>query len=254
MKRWYANPEVGFGDCVADIYATDGKRRVVFEVQLSRQSLKETIYRHNKLQKNGLKPVWLFRHIPNALISDVAIPAFEISNENGDFFLRINKIKLGLDRAIKMLLNREVRFRKKLTYKKKQTADIYKFEMECRTCCKTTYVIGVHSYYAYRCGGNDYSMDLHDYDLGKKLSLLQKQGVKEFYGIGLITEGVSPAYRFPYWSNSCKWCGTTIEKEILHKALLNYLRYEPDSDTKNSFRILQPSIQREYSSSLVHRR
>jgi len=100
-EGWNAEPEYNLKDCVADVFATDGKIEVVFEVQLSPQSEEDTILRHNKYEEKGIKCVWFFKKLPHSLSSNKNIPAFSISKENDAFFVMEMELNIALKKTFK---------------------------------------------------------------------------------------------------------------------------------------------------------
>ena len=214
-QGWRAEPEYCFEDCIADVYATHGRRKVAFEVQLTRQSEKDTVIRHEKYKKHGIRCVWFFKRIPGSLVSNKNLPAFELCRENNVFYVVISDRRRKFALVLHKLLNGEIKYRNKYTYKNNQIADIYKLYVKCENCGKETPVIGVHSFYMFHCGISGNKMYFDDEDLGCELAALQENGIKILSGIGPIKKRFSKIYKSSYWSNGCKWCGAIIEKHYL---------------------------------------
>jgi len=51
-------------DWISDVYCEINNRKIVFEIQLSKQSLDETIRRTKKYKEKGIECYWLFQYIP----------------------------------------------------------------------------------------------------------------------------------------------------------------------------------------------
>lgn len=60
----------------ADVLATKNKHKIAFEVQWSRQSIKETLRRHNRYKDSNVRALWFFRQ--SDFIADKENPAFQI--------------------------------------------------------------------------------------------------------------------------------------------------------------------------------
>ena len=234
-EGWDVEPEYSFNDWVADIFATNGDAKLAFEVQWSRQTPEETRIRQGKYRRDGIKGIWFFRYLPGSLIADETIPAFKISKKGDNYFVVIGCNEIRLESAVKNLLKGNVEFRKKLTLKKTQIADIYKFKMKCWKCKRETPVIGVYSSYVSRCGYELYDMDLSDDELGKAIAVLQKGGIKELADLAPIKKRYSRTADCYYWSNGCKWCGAIVGEWFLRNELLDFLYTEPKPILKIPF-------------------
>ena len=77
---WEAEPEVDADDDTwrADVLAERAGRRVAFEVQWTRQSVSQTEIRQAAYARDGVRCVWLFRHLP-MLDPRPDLPAFALS-------------------------------------------------------------------------------------------------------------------------------------------------------------------------------
>ena len=82
---YHAVPEAIGPDWRADVLASRGSHRVVFEVQLSAQSLARTRERQEHYTRDGIRACWLFGNAPGtlmrpggmvALIADRELPVF----------------------------------------------------------------------------------------------------------------------------------------------------------------------------------
>ena len=235
LEGWVAEPEYILDDCIADVFASDGNRHVAFEIQLSRQSAEITIERHKKYIRRGMKCIWLFRNIPRSLVSDTYLPVFELRREDTVFTVRIDSTPIKLTDAVVKFLRGEIRYRKKYTFRKHQSADLYSFDMVCWQCKKPTPVVAVYSYYRYRCGVSPCRMSLDDDDIGREVARLQKEGMEELKVVGPIEKRRSKATGKEYWSNCCRWCGALIGRRYLQGAFIDQYRYEPEPLMKAPF-------------------
>ena len=61
---WSVDTEVGGEDWIADVIAWNNERKLVFEIQLSYQTLERTKERTSKYLENGYEIYWLFKKLP----------------------------------------------------------------------------------------------------------------------------------------------------------------------------------------------
>lgn len=73
----------------ADVLATNGRAKIAFEVQWSKQTPKETLHRQERYRASGVRGLWFFRHLN--IETSKELPAFQIYfNED----TRIFKVQL----------------------------------------------------------------------------------------------------------------------------------------------------------------
>lgn len=87
-----ANPEVSEitptgREWQADVLATKNKSKVAFEVQWSRQTIKETIRRHDRYKNSKVRALWFFRQ--DDFISNKGMPAFQIDFDTANKLFKV---------------------------------------------------------------------------------------------------------------------------------------------------------------------
>ena len=222
-EGWKVEPEFYYNDWIADIFTTDGDKKIAFEVQWSRQTDEETIRRQQKYRKDGIIGIWFFRYIPETLIRNKEIPAFKLIKKENNYFIAVNSNEIELGSAVKHFLRGNIEFKEKLTEKRTQNVNIYKFNMECWKCKKATPVIAVNSFYISQCNCELYSMRLSDNDIGAEIAKIQVNGAKDFADIAPIKRRYSTEVGSSYWSNGCKWCGEIVGEHFLENESICHL-------------------------------
>lgn len=88
---WAVDTEYEGSNWTADVLASKDGRKIAFELQLSKQTLEETVFRTNKYKTDGIECYWLFQKIPsnakviNSQLGKSDVNVFEIKlNENID--------------------------------------------------------------------------------------------------------------------------------------------------------------------------
>ena len=102
---WEADIEVQGNGYIADVLAIKDDKSVAFEVQLSRQSLKDTMDRHQKFVDDDVTDVWLFKNLPATYQPrqhDVNI--YNIWREDKEFFVSNSMDKRTLEEFVKYFL------------------------------------------------------------------------------------------------------------------------------------------------------
>ena len=113
-EGWKVEPEFYYNDWIADIFTTDGDKKIAFEVQWSRQTDEETIRRQQKYRKDGIIGIWFFRYIPETLIRNKEIPAFKLIKKENNYFISVNSNEIELGSAVKYFLRGNIEFKEKL--------------------------------------------------------------------------------------------------------------------------------------------
>jgi len=110
---WIAQAEVPGDGWVADVMATRGGVRVVFEVQWSRQNLAEYRHRQQRYLASGIAAVaWFARHVDGLPRSDKQLPAFGLEIDDcGKATVMIGSAAIPLAEAVERLLTRRLQHR-----------------------------------------------------------------------------------------------------------------------------------------------
>lgn len=80
---WQAGTEVAGEGFVADVLASRDEQRIAFEVQRSKQVLRQYQQRQECYRQAGIRAVWLARGVPSGYICTPAVPLFIVSGWDG---------------------------------------------------------------------------------------------------------------------------------------------------------------------------
>lgn len=234
---WEAIPEFSEKDWRADVLATQGKKRIAFQVQWNRQSYEETKYRQERYKASNVRGCWLFRIAPKEmtdynkrLVADKDIPAFRIfKDENSTIVADIEQKQVSLKTLVAFLLNRKLKFCNHIRLKPKQEISIVLFETQCWKCHKPQYCYAVYPKFATICGqeldimGSSWSNDTIDknpqvYAIVEQFTkTYQKREIK----IGPLKQRFSNTVQHSYLSHGCYYCDALFGDHYLNTAKLN---------------------------------
>lgn len=110
---WTAQTEVPGDGWVADVMATRGDVRVVFEVQWSRQDLAEYRHRQNRYLDSGIAGIaWFARHADGLPRADKQLPVFGLDiDDAGEATVMVGAASIPLAEAVDRLLTRRLQHR-----------------------------------------------------------------------------------------------------------------------------------------------
>lgn len=144
---WAVDIEHAAADWRADVLATDAGRRVAFEVQWSRQTLRETEARQARYRAAGVRGCWFVRYPPTAppsgshggrllALTRQDLPVFPLVAGRGRAALgvQIGARACPLDEAVMALLRGRIAFRPQRTVAGAQALDLLFYEKPCPTC------------------------------------------------------------------------------------------------------------------------
>ncbi len=156
---YQATPEVSGEDWRADVLVTNGKWRVAFEVQWSRQTLTETIERQTRYQRDGIKACWLFRKLPNEVkqyewVPRMDLPIFELKAEP-HLCVRLNELTIDIRTFVEALLTRRIRWSDVIVEQQQQLVKVVFFYIRCWKCKKISHIYYVDTEYSYCCDTGD---------------------------------------------------------------------------------------------------
>jgi hypothetical protein len=81
---WQAATEVPGEGFVADVMAIAEQRRVAFEVQRSKQILREYQHRQERYRRAEVRCVWFAKSVPAGYVANEQLPLFVVSGWNGE--------------------------------------------------------------------------------------------------------------------------------------------------------------------------
>lgn len=110
---WTAETEVPGDGWVADVMATRGDVRVVFEVQWSRQGLAEYRHRQDRYLNAGIAAIaWFARHADGLPQADKQLPVFGLEvDDAGETTVMVGGAVIPLAEAVDRLLTRRLQYR-----------------------------------------------------------------------------------------------------------------------------------------------
>lgn len=139
---WHASPEYNNENWIADVLAYQGKKRIAFEIQWSKQTLQDTLERQERYKIDNVRGCWFFNKLPIApnrydFKETNELPAFQIEFDNEENILvtfRNEKIPLG--EFVKMLLTKKIGFFENVFIKKniELEVDFYFYKRPCYNC------------------------------------------------------------------------------------------------------------------------
>jgi hypothetical protein len=156
---WTAEPEVAGDGWVADVMATRGSTRVVFEVQWSRQSREDYRHRQQRYQDAGIASIaWFARHTDGLSAVDQSLPVFGLAiSDEGDATATVGDTSLPLAEVVERLLTRRLQYRTYLSDAQPATARVDGARIDCYRCGKPFGVWSVERInVGGRCGSTGY--------------------------------------------------------------------------------------------------
>ncbi len=237
---WKSYPEFKENDWEADVLATKGKHRIVFEVQWSPQSYDKTVERQNKYVRDNIRCCWLFKTPPkelrkydNYIQAQDYIPLFKIfENENKEINVDFYGRKFSIRDFIKILLGGKIKFSSQKKAKKIQNITINFFDTSCWKCGETQHLYFLQETIKSKCG---LKIDLRspmwsDEDLKynpqilKAINNFTKTKEGQHIKIGQIKKRYSKTINSSYKSFGCYKCDSLfgdwyLEEEIMEANL-----------------------------------
>jgi hypothetical protein len=121
----------------ADVYATEGSKKVAFEIQISPQSLKKTLERQEKYIRDGIIGCWLFEKPISKLSNERPdLPLFYVAEQTDkSFFVSLSGRKeLPLHNFLEQFLSGNIKFCKTARTSPTQHVKLVFYEMVCWKC------------------------------------------------------------------------------------------------------------------------
>ena len=238
---WDAELEYSGDNFRADVLASNGKHKVAFEIQLTRQDLKTTIERQKIFDKAGIRCAWFFKRIPKDYRPRKYLPAFELEIDKNNALLpyncNISGGKIPLQRCVEMLLEGNIQFRKKLSYRKKQKAKIYLFDENCWKCGFQYKAVGAWSVLESKCGSGTINADFGIEDLGIKTKSLVDSFKDIYPNMAIFNKSYSKTTRSYYWANSCPQCKVSLGQYFLTNRIIEILANDTVPETEITYKI-----------------
>lgn len=138
----------------ADVFAIKGSKKVAFEVQLSGQSLQQTLHRQYRYSQVGAACCWLFQKPPHKLSSERPdLPLFYVMEASeGAFHVSLSgRNEIPLDVFTEQFLSGGIRFCHSARTKTDQALTLVFYEMACWKCNTTSHVYYVDGFLRASC-------------------------------------------------------------------------------------------------------
>ncbi|HDF2342240.1 TPA: hypothetical protein PC598_001812 [Morganella morganii] len=210
---------------IADVYCTKNNVQLIFEVQLSQQSMDAFKERQAKYTASGINRVlWLhkLRKGKEFYFRDICIsydlPMFGLlQDENNNYYLP--QFSVSVDQFITGVLNKKLAWYPQNNAKLQAKVILYK--EKCWCCGKNTnrvQGIGVHSL-------DDTALDFisfHNHDCKDLIYHNIKNETLKSYGVGELKVRYSKTKKEFYFSNGCKYCDALLGDIYLPDAPLSF--------------------------------
>lgn len=128
---WTAGTEVAGGGFVADVLASQGDRRVAFEVQRSKQVLREYHHRQQRYREQGIRCVWFARAVPAGYVAAADLPLFVVHDWQAEPRAVVVGRSLPVSEVVVSLLDGRVRWQRDVACDR-QTSDVLR--LLCPVC------------------------------------------------------------------------------------------------------------------------
>jgi len=132
---WNAETEAWANGWIADVLASDGARKVAFEIQWSAQTREEFERRQARYAADGVRCAWFARHersVPFLPRRD--LPVFHTTFSDGDFTVVVNGTAMSLADTVTALLNCMIGFREHVAAGHPATMEVACYEYPCYRC------------------------------------------------------------------------------------------------------------------------
>ncbi len=221
---WDAEIEFAGDNFRADVLASNGKHKVVFEIQLTRQDFQTTVDRQRAFEEADIRCAWFFKRIPKDYRPDKFLPAFELVTENNKLIApykcNISGEMMPVRECVQLLLDSKIRFREKLTLRKKQKVRFYLFEEECWKCGSKFKAIGLWSILKSKC---NLRIDNNNFDIDD-LAIEIKNYTEEIKSIepdiAVYVKRFNKKINKFEWVNRCPECKAVYSYDILRSKVM----------------------------------
>lgn len=135
---WQAGTEVVGNGFIADVLATRGDQRVAFEVQRSKQVLRDYRHRQQRYRDEGIRCVWFARAAPAGYVVGPDLPLFVVDGWDGRPTAVLVGRTLPVAEVVGSLLDGRVRWTSEIACQR-QTHDILR--LLCPVCGQSREVV-----------------------------------------------------------------------------------------------------------------
>lgn len=244
---WKAIPEFSETNWRADVLATKNYNRIAFEIQWSKQTFVDTIFRQERYKESKIRCCWFFRSAPKELMefsgqikANYEIPAFQIlKDENSNLAIQLNQKQFSLKSFVSNLLNKKIKFCKHLNIKPKQEVTIVFFDTTCWKCNKTQQLWTIQQNFLSVCDQFWGNLDIGtNWEIYKAVKQFLKTENGKNLKIGQLKYRFSKTVRYSYLSHGCFYCDSIFGNYflIIQKNIGQYETKYPNHKVEIVFR------------------
>ncbi len=221
----------------ADVFVPNNGRPIAFEVQLSPQSLKKTLERQAKFERDGIIGCWLFENPVSKLNNERPdLPLFYVENDNYTSLL-VNlgdRRKVELHMFLENFISNNIRFNSVAKTHTKQLVNLVFYDMPCWKCGEMNQLYYVDSLFSSSCNAKIRPKEM----MWESNSTEYRQEIVELASkfienrkdlnlkLGQIKKRYSNTIEDSYTSFGCYNCDSLFGDWFVMKAKLE-LKYEP---------------------------
>jgi hypothetical protein len=214
-------------DWRADVFVLGNDTKYAFEVQITQQSLKKTLERQEKYQRDGITGCWLFEKEPARQKEEMPdLPLFKINNIEGQIYISLKERKeLPLDIFISDFLQNKIKFCKILDILPR--IEIIFVEMYCWKCGLENHIYYMGDFIS-PCNTKIH----HDEAMWDSEKLVFRPEIMDkvneyansekgkILNIGKIKERYSKSVDHSYLSFGCSGCDSIFGDWFIHEAII----------------------------------
>lgn len=230
-----ANREYRGKDWRADVFVSNNSKPIAFEIQLSPQTLKKTLERQAKYERDGILGCWLFETpIPKLNKERPDLPVFYVeSNNNKELYVHLgDRRKLELQEFLFNFISNKIQFRKTAVTQKRQLVDFVFYEMACWKCKHVNHLYYVDKPFLSACNAKirpeealweSNNIEYRPEIIDAAKSLLKRLNLK----LGEIKPRYSQTVEKSYISFGCYNCDSIFGDFYVFQTKIDLL-YDPD--------------------------
>jgi len=223
---WDAEIEFAGDNFRADVLASNGKHKVAFEIQLTRQDFQTTVNRQRAFEEAGIRCAWFFKRIPKDYRPDKFLPLFELDIDNDriqPYRCNVSGKEMPVRECVELLLKGNIKYRKNLVVNSKQQADIYLFENECYRCGHLYLAVGPWSVIKSKCEIGIENVDFDEKSLAAKAKEIIDESRSINPNAAIFKRSYSKTINAYYWANNCPKCKAIFGKHYLLESVLHVM-------------------------------
>lgn len=217
----------------ADVYADTGVRKVVFEVQISPQSIRATEERQRKYLQDGITACWLFTKDFEGWEEHPRLPLFKMLETDDGILVSLKDrrdVKLG--DFVTAFAEDRIQFRTEATPARIQPVQIIYYPMKCWKCKEDSVYFKVDGAFKSHC-----ACKIHEEEImwtAQKVEFMPEilSAARKFAAnrlpLGEIKERQSKTVEHSYLSFGCFHCDSIFGDWFIMKDQLEYIYDKPD--------------------------